>query len=54
LASRSIGIVADHGFDVVCDWEAILLEKTRKYYYWNKLTGETTLEKPIFFNNMKH
>ncbi|CAK9200329.1 unnamed protein product [Sphagnum troendelagicum] len=47
LASRSIGTVADHGCDVVCDWQAILLEETGEYYYWNKLTGETTWEKPV-------
>ncbi len=47
MASRSIGIVTDHGFDVVCDWQAILLEETGKYYYWNKFTNETTWEKPI-------
>jgi hypothetical protein len=46
LASRSIGTVADHGCDV-CDWQAILLEETGEYYYWNKLTGETTWEKPV-------
>jgi hypothetical protein len=43
----SIGTVADRGYDVVCDYQAILLEDTRKYYYWNKLNGETTWEKPI-------
>ncbi len=47
MASRSIGIVVDYGFDVVCDWQAILLEEIGKYYYWNKLTSETTWEKPI-------
>jgi hypothetical protein len=47
LASRFIGTVADHGCDVVCDWQAILLEETGEYYYWNKLTGETTWEKPV-------
>jgi len=47
LASRFIGTVADHGCDAVCDWQAILLEETGEYYYWNKLTGETTWEKPI-------
>jgi hypothetical protein len=31
----------------VCDWQAILLEETGEYYYWNKLTGETTWEKPV-------
>jgi len=38
----SIGTFANHGCDVVCDWQAILLEETGKYYYWNKLTCETT------------
>ncbi|CAM6047128.1 unnamed protein product [Sphagnum compactum] len=47
LASRFIGTVANHGCDVVCDWQAILLDETGEYYYWNKLTGETTWEKPV-------
>ena len=32
--------------EVLCEWEAVLHKETSEYYYWNRVTGETTWEKP--------
>lgn len=32
--------------EVLCEWESVLHKETSEYYYWNKVTGETTWEKP--------
>lgn len=35
--------------EILCGWEAVLHKESSEYYYWNKVTGETTWEKPAAY-----
>lgn len=45
----SFADVGTNEMETPCEWEAVLHKETSEYYYWNKVTGETTWEKPAAY-----